>query len=160
MSPAQSFPDVRGPNQVLQPLEDGNYYLCLEAFREDGSTLTASNNFYPLTVDTSPPGDFMIQNITSNDGMSFNVQWSAAEGAEKYTVLVSGSIRSDSGDCKDPILTYNAVSSTSQLIQLPENATGSYYVCVSAFDKAGNSSAPQNSPSDIWANLPTSTNSD
>jgi hypothetical protein len=137
-SPAQTFNRVNALKQVLSPLGAGTWYVCVTAYDLAGNNTDAANNAYSFVIDTTPPASFSITlpaaviNDTTPD-----VTWEAASDAATYTLLID-----DASDCATPAQTYSALAATDQT--LTALSDGTWYVCVTAYDLAGNTTDAAN----------------
>lgn len=119
--------------------QDGSYFVCVTARGPTGLSTTASNNGYAFALKTSSPGSF---SITAPDGFVDSAKasfaWTASADASSYTLLIA----SDSS-CTSPVKSLTEQTATT--IEGPELAEGSYYICVTAVDDFGHSTAASNS---------------
>ncbi len=124
------------------PLANGNYHVCVDARSVYGEAKSATNNGLPFTVETIddiPPGPFTINGPTGTIFTSLpTVQWSAAEGADKYDLVIATDAACVNAVQNHPDLTATSFSLTDPL------ADQLYFTCVTALDEAGNTTAADN----------------
>ncbi|MEZ4743726.1 MAG: hypothetical protein R3B45_14995 [Bdellovibrionota bacterium] len=100
-----------------------------------------SYHWAKVTNDTVPPENFSIiaptGTITTDTP---TLSWQSANGADYYDVILS-----QNDLCQDPIQEFSGLTSTSVAISTPL-ADGAYFICVGAFDFAGNATSALNNP--------------
>lgn len=99
-----------------------------------GTALSSNKN---MTIDTTAPGAFTITTAATVTDDTPDMTWSDPGGVNTFDVLVS-----TTSGCGTALQTFASVSGLSQtLTTLP---SGAYYVCVTARDNAGNTTAATN----------------
>ena len=131
--------DVSLTSQLLDPLADGTYFVLVTAFDDFGHETDASNNGLAFSVFATPPGPFDITGPTSpvTDTQTPLLTWEASAGATQYDVIIS-----TTSDGSSPVVTYDDVIGTSQL--LGPLANGTYYALVTAENVFDNSTDATN----------------
>lgn len=93
-----------------------------------------------IVIDNDPPSVFALVTPTSASTITDNTPtatWSDPGDATSFDVKVD-----DTSGCVSPLQSYSAVAGTSQAITTLAN--GVYYICVTARDNAGNTTAASN----------------
>jgi hypothetical protein len=124
--------------QVTNPLNDGTYYTCVTAKNLAGNTTQASNKPMRFTVDTTPPSPFTI--LGPSGTITFNnpeITWSNSSGELYYSVVISSM-----SDCS--IVVESASDYRSYYQVTSPLSDGTYYTCVTAYDRVGNSTDATN----------------
>jgi hypothetical protein len=138
-----TFNNVSALSQALSTSlsASSTYYLCVTAKDASGNSRVANNSPYSFTVDQTPPGSFAITGpVTPTTSSSPQVIWTAADDAASYVLQVA-----TSSACTAPFVQqYNLGQTVSQT--LSALVTGTYYLCLKAFDAAGNSTTATGSP--------------
>ncbi len=117
-------------HQYLEPLSDGTYYACVSASNPTGTT-EATNNGLAFTIDATDRREFAITAPTGRIDTDVPlVSWSSAADAVSYEVVISSE-----PDCS--VVLQSATVQTTEY-QATSLADGTYYICVTAVDAAGN----------------------
>lgn len=124
------------------PLEDGSYFLCVDARVTSGEIKAAANNallFTVETVDFTPPGPFAIVSPSGSIPETIpEISWNDSLDAVSYNVTIA----SDAA-CTSAVQTMDDVALNS--VYIPEPLVdGEYFTCVSSFDNAGNETQATN----------------
>lgn len=110
----------------LPELQDGEYFLCISARGEGGAVQAALNSPLPVVIDTTAPRGFNVR----TDGNQ--VTWDVGdEPGLAYDLVVA---REE--DCAEIVSTQGGLTTTNALLEGLED--GTYAVCVTAIDRAGN----------------------
>lgn len=116
----------------LSNISDGIYYLCLRAFNDSGQEINAENNPISITVYTKKPGVFSINGPNEFiNTRSPTVSWEPAVNATTYNLIVATDEL-----CETGIQSYQNVTSNDKSLTVLSD--GTYYLCVTANDEAGN----------------------
>lgn len=139
-SSVQSYTGVTTLSKTLTALTAGEYFICVTAKDAALNSKNATNNHQSLTVDLSGPAAFNITGpISPALSNSPSVSWQSPEDAVKYTLVVD----TDVGCAAPHVTRYENLSSNSKTLDsLPD---GTYHVCATAFDSAGNATVATNS---------------
>ena len=122
-------------------IPDGSYYLCVTAKDAAGNSQAASGGAVPFTVDATPPANFSISSPISSSIVSTHtpqISWETATGATSYSYIVS-----NLPTCTNVLQSGQNLASTTHLLNSLDK--GSYFLCVTASDSAGNQTAALNS---------------
>jgi hypothetical protein len=130
----QSF-DLTDSVQRLDTLAEGDYYACVTALDADEQRMRAANDGYAFAIDTTPPGPFTIAGGGKLDLGAGALAWTAAADAQTYDVAIGAT------SCDDPVQSIADLRTTSW--KPAGLAPGSYVVCVTARDVAGNTTTIQ-----------------
>ena len=115
---------------------DRAYQVCVRLSDKAGNTSVYGVSA-PFTVKTDAPGSFTISAITSPTPADPLISWSAATGAVVYDLRIAR----DAG-CTDIAKTATNIAATSYTID--PVFSGTYYVCATAKDQAGNPTSASN----------------
>ncbi len=138
----QSAPQAATSFTPPTTLGDGIYYVCVEAADAAGNPSTASSGTFTVDVDHTPPSTFTIAgssgSVTADNTPT--VTWGAATDAHAVTYDVK---LDNNSNCQTPEAQSTGQSS---LTFTPGSslADGTYTVCVTAKDAAGNNVAATN----------------
>ncbi|MBP9706857.1 MAG: Ig-like domain repeat protein [Oligoflexales bacterium] len=136
-SPLAVFPDYKKQKLPLGPLDDGIYFLCIQAITKEKLKM-ATNSPYIFTIDTVPPGEFSLTEIASPTSQSeLTVTWSESADAVSYEISIS-----ESDSCEEPLETQSFETVTEAIFVI--DLDGSYFVCATSTDIAGNKTTVSN----------------
>ena len=140
-SVSQSYTGLATTSKTLTSLADGTYYACVTATDAAGNTSAATNGGTGFLIDTTAPAAFAASGPGASSGAYLatatpTVAWAAATDANgvTYTLKIG-----TSSACSPAAQTYTALTTTSQVLSTLTD--GTYYVCVTAVDAAGNTTA-------------------
>lgn len=122
-------------------IPDGSYYLCVTAKDAAGNSQAASGGAVPFTVDATPPANFSIFSPIPSSIVSTHtpqISWETSTGAASYSYIVS-----NQPSCTNVLQSGHVLGSTSHVLSYLD--AGSYFLCVTALDSAGNQTAALNS---------------
>lgn len=133
----QDIAAVTTSKTITGAVDGRTYSFELEAIDQAGNSFAVCSS--DITVDKTPPPTFSV--LTPNSTSYTNtpsVTWQQSEVGANYTISID-----DEVTCSAPYLqTFSSVSGTTQATTaLP---TGVYYICLEAFDDAGNSRIASN----------------
>lgn len=139
-NPVQSYSGLTATSKALAALVDGTFTLCLQSRSAAGGVTAATNTHYPLIIDTLAPGSFAITApaVTTNSTQP-TIAWSGSLGAWTYQVKIA-----TASGCAAPLETISGIVGTSQTM-VNTYAEGTYYICLTAWDGASNSTLATNS---------------
>ena len=120
------------------PLDEGTYYLCVQAIIWGGSHMFAENNSFEFTVDLTPPEAFTIESVpTITSDATPTITWSESNEAHDYSVVVA-----TDDQCAEKVQERAGIAGLEHTFDpLP---TGDYYLCVDAVDQALNHTRASN----------------
>ena len=112
--------------------DNTTYYTCVTALDDFGNSQVATNSPYGFNVDDQAPGAFSITDAPSGSDRTPTITWNASDTAARYRVII---------DTESPcVLPYTSatdnISTTSHTTSTLSD--GDYYVCIEAYDSAGN----------------------
>ena len=118
---------------------DDDYRLCVVGLDAAGNVSSASETAF--TRDTQDPDVFDISGLANyTNSTTPTISWTASTGAATYDLLVD-----DTNDCSSPVQTYNDISATSKTLS-SLGSDGTYYLCLSSKDSAGNTKNATTNP--------------
>jgi hypothetical protein len=124
---------------TLNALPAGTYFICLTARDVAGNTTVADNNSYAFVINLTPPGPFLITSpAAATSATSPIIVWGASAGATTYDVAIG-----TNAQCSSPIQSYAGLTTTSTVIAATLS-DGSYRICITARDSAGNQTQASN----------------
>ncbi len=126
---------------TFNALATGTYYICAQAVDQHGQTRNASNNSYQFVVDLEAPADFSIASAmspTATANSQPTLDW--ADSSDNHSAVTYDAIIDNDSDCSSPTQSVNGLTS-SAWTPSTALAEGTYYLCVTARDLAGNTKA-------------------
>lgn len=129
---------VTEANKTLDALGDGTYYICVDAINANGKRTKASNSPYQFKILATPPGSFTAFFPILGNNSQPTITWSPSAGASLYRLGIS-----TNQTCSNLVQTYPSLTGT-QVALTSKLSDGTYYVCMSALDDAGNETHPNN----------------
>lgn len=135
-SVVQSFTDLTTTSQSTEQLADhSTYYTCIIAKDLAGNRTQVKGSFQ---LETSSPAPFSISApLSLGNAHTPTVAWSASLNAVNYDLKVAAS-----SGCVSPVQTFSHLTGLSQA--LTNLSDGTYYLCLSANNAAGNASFADN----------------
>ncbi|NQU25686.1 MAG: hypothetical protein HQ567_30735, partial [Candidatus Nealsonbacteria bacterium] len=137
-APIATYEDLVVTSQLLDPMVNGTYYVCVTAFDNYNHEVAATNSGFAFNVLVQPPGAFLITAPSAPvNAQSATIAWEVAERAIEYDLAVS-----TASDCSAALENYNGLTVTTQTTGTLAN--GTYYACVTARDADGRTSVATN----------------
>ncbi len=130
--------DYKKQSRNFGPLEEGEYFICVQAIINGAKNRYAKNSPYKVTIDLSPPGAATIEDIPSpSDDNAPLISWSSVDDAVTYELAIARD-----QECELVEQSYIGLTETSYEIEELDN--GSYYACLYTVDEAGNKTDAEN----------------
>jgi hypothetical protein len=128
-------------SQSFSGSDGGTYSFKVSAIDHAGNS-TLSSCSGAITIDTTPPAAFSITAPTASSTTSDDtpaVTWTDPGDAAHYSVRADDS----DSDCSTAEGSYDGVAALTKTLSAVDD--GTWYICVTAFDAAGNSTPASNS---------------